>query len=322
MARTTVGVLRGGTSSEYNLSLKTGAKMLSELPEEKYDTRDIFIDKGGTWHLRGIPASPARALSQVDVVLNALHGGIGEDGTVQRILHRFGVPYAGSTAHASAVSHNKVLARNAMQKAGIRIPRGISFTVNDPLNTAEMAKAVHAQFAPPYVVKPIQEGSGYGIRIAPNIIELSHAIGDVLDAYGAALIEEFMIGEQATAFILENFRKEDLYAFPPVHTVLPQGEKWMHPRVHEENLARHVAPSNFTHEDKQAIAELARQVHRALQLSHFSVVGFILTSRGPFVIEVDLVPPLHHASPLHAAFESVGSSVREFLEHAIYLARR
>ncbi len=322
MARTTVGVLRGGTSSEYNLSLKTGARMLSELPEEKYDTRDIFIDKSGTWHLRGVPTDPGRALSQIDVVLNALHGGSGEDGTVQRILHRFGIPYAGSTPHASAVSHNKVLARDAMRKAGIRIPRGVAFSVNDDLNTAEMARAVHAQFAPPYVVKPPQEGSGYGIRIAPTVIELAHVIGDILDAYGAALVEEFMIGEQATAFILEGYRKEDLYAFPPVHTILPEGEKWIHSRIHEENLARHIAPSNFTFEDKQAIAELARQVHKALQLSHFSVVGLILTSRGPFVIEVDLVPPLHHSSPLHAALESVGSSVREFLEHAIYLARR
>src|SRR5277367_6763879 len=96
MTRTIVGVLRGGTSSEYELSLKTGATMLAALPEEHYDTRDIFIDKRGIWHLRGMPVAPHRALQQVDVVLNGLHGGMGEDGTVQRFLDKTGIPYAGA----------------------------------------------------------------------------------------------------------------------------------------------------------------------------------------------------------------------------------
>src|SRR3989338_4458579 len=85
MARTSVGILRGGTSSEYDLSLRSGAAMLAALHESQFDARDIFIDKRGYWHLRGAPVDAARALAQIDVALNALHGGVGEDGTVQRI---------------------------------------------------------------------------------------------------------------------------------------------------------------------------------------------------------------------------------------------
>lgn len=322
MARTTVGVLRGGTSSEYHLSLKTGAKMLSELPEERYDTRDIFIDKSGTWHLRGIPTDPAHALSQIDVVLNAIHGGIGEDGTVQRILERFGIPYVGSRPLASSLSLNKARAREIFQKAGIPVARGIAFNVNDHLNTGEMARQVFSQFAPPYIVKPVNEGSSYGIRVAPTIIELPDVIGDILDAYGTALVEEFLIGEEVAVPVLEGYRGEELYVFPPVHIILPEGEKWLKPHIHENAQARHIVPSNFTHEDKRAIAELARAVHRALELSHVSVVGIVLTSRGPFAIEVDAVPPLHQGSPVLSVLESVGTSVREFLEHVIHLARK
>ena len=62
MTRTSVGILRGGTSSEYNLSLKTGAAMLAALPEDRYATRDIFIDKRGLWHVRGIATDPVGAL--------------------------------------------------------------------------------------------------------------------------------------------------------------------------------------------------------------------------------------------------------------------
>src|SRR3990167_870611 len=108
MSRTSVGVLRGGTSNEYNLFLKTGAAMLQALPEERYETRDIFIDKSGMWHLRGMPVDSSRALSQVDVVLNGLHGGVGEDGTVQRLLARSGVGFSGSRAQGSWGFLNKI----------------------------------------------------------------------------------------------------------------------------------------------------------------------------------------------------------------------
>src|SRR3989338_3678142 len=127
MAKTIISVLPGGPSSEYNLSLKTGAAMLSALPEERYETRDILIDKKGLWHLRGIPMSPARALAQVDVVLNGLHGGVGEDGTVARLLGKAGMPYAGARPLQSALSLNKIRSREIFQHAGIRMPRGAVF---------------------------------------------------------------------------------------------------------------------------------------------------------------------------------------------------
>ena len=165
MARTIVGILRGGSSSEYDSSLKSGAALLQSLPEEKYDTRDIFIDRAGLWHSRGMPADPSRALSQIDVVFNALHGGAGEDGTVQRILQRAGMKYAGSNVQASAASFNKIVARHALQDAGVRIPQGLAFTIRDG-TTGEMAMKVFAIFPPPYVVKPATEGSSHGIIIA------------------------------------------------------------------------------------------------------------------------------------------------------------
>ncbi|MDO8514060.1 MAG: ATP-grasp domain-containing protein [bacterium] len=321
MSRTSVGILRGGTSSEYSLSLKTGAAMLAALPEDKYDTRDIFIDKRGLWYLRGVPADPARALSQVDVVLNALHGGVGEDGTVQRILERAGVPYAGARPQAASLSLNKIRAREILQKAGIRMPRGVSFTLENDLRTGDMAYVVFSQFGPPYIVKPPSDGASSGIHIAMTLLELPNAIGDVLDAYGAALVEEYVRGEEASVGIIENFRGEELYALPPAHVILPKGFHFMEPQHHEEGTLRHVVPSRFSHAEKQALAELARAAHRALGLSHFSRADIILTSRAPYLLEVNAIPGLYSGASFPHMLESVGSSVREFLEHAIALAR-
>lgn len=321
MARTVVGVLRGGTSNEYPLSLKTGAAMLSALPEEHYEMRDIFIDKNGFWHLRGMPADPARALAQVDVALNALHGGVGENGTVQRILERLGVPYAGARPAAASMALNKIRAREVLQRAGIRMPRAVSFSLENDLTTAEMAQVVFSQFAAPYVVKPPADGSSHGIRLAKAITELGDAIGDVIDAYGAVLVEEQVRGKEAAVGIIEGFRNEDLYALPPAEVILPSGMSFLEPRAYSDASLRHLVPSHFSHEEKQAIADLARAAHRALQMRHFSRADIILTVRGPVLLEVDVNPHLYEGSSFHQMLDAVGSSVREFLEHAIRLAR-
>lgn len=321
MARTIVGVLRGGTSNEYPLSLKTGAAMLAALPEDRYDTRDIFIDRSGLWHLRGTPIDAARVLSQIDVVLNALHGGVGEDGTVQRILERAGTPYAGARAGSAALSLNKIRAREILRKAGVRMPRAVSFSLENNLNTAEMASAVFSQFGPPYVVKPPTDGSSRGIRLAKALLDLSDAIGDVLDAYGAVLVEEYIRGQEANVGVIEKFRNEDLYTLPPAHVVLPSGMSFMQPHVYDEDLLRHVVPSPFSHSEKDALAEMARAAHKALGMNHFSRVDIILTPRGPVLLEVDAIPQLHAGASFPYMLEAVGSSVREFLEHAIHLAR-
>ncbi len=331
MARITVGVLRGGTSSEYNLSLKTGAAMLAALPDDRYDVRDIFIDKRGYWHLRGVPSDAARALAQLDVVLNALHGGVGEDGTVQRILERAGVPYTGARPQAAALSLHKIRARSILQQAGVRMPRAISFTLQNDLNTADMAQAVFSQFGPPYVVKPPAEGASAGILFAATLLDLPHAIGDVLDAYGAALVEQYIRGEHASVGVIEHFRGEDLYALPPAHVAIPDGARFLESSHHEEGSLRHTVPSNFTHAEKKAIAEMARAAHRALGLSHFSRADIILTpssakaSEGrprAYLLEVNAIPGLYAGASFPPMLESVGSSVREFLEHAITLARK
>lgn len=322
MARTIVGVLRGGTSNEYNLSLKTGSVILDSLPEEKYETRDIFIDRDGMWHARGLAIEAPRALAQIDVVLNGLHGGVGEDGTVQRVLERSGVAYAGSRARGCGLSLNKTLAREILGKAGIRMPRAVSFTIGNQLSTRDMAEAVFSQFGPPYIVKPQSEGASYGIRIAENLIELPDAIGDVLDEFASVLIEEFVRGEQVSAGVIENFRGQELYALPPLHVLLPSGSRMITYDTHEKSLASHSCPSNLSRAEKQAIEDMARRAHRALGLSHFSRADIILTRRGPYLLEVNALPGFYSGASFPAMLNAVGSSTKEFIEHAVGLAKK
>lgn len=295
--------------------------MIAALPEERYESRDILVDKHGMWYLRGMSSTPARALSQVDVVLNALHGGVGEDGTVQRILDRTGIPYVGSRALSAGLSLNKIRSHAVLENAGIPMPRAVAFSLNNGMDTGEMSQAVFSEFGPPYVVKAPSEGSSRGIRIAKNIVDLPDTIGDTLDEYGSALVEEYLAGAHATVGVIEYFRNEEIYVLPPTHIDLPKGTLYFDP--HEEEMtARHIVPSHFPHDVKLLIAKIAQKAHQALRLAHYSDADFVITRRGPILLEVNASPALHERSAIPHMLEAVGSSVREFLEHLITLARR
>ncbi len=319
MTRTVVGVLRGGTSSEYNLSLKTGAAMMAALPQDTYDVRDILIDKTGMWHMRGMPSTPVRALTQIDVILNALHGGVGEDGTVQRILERSGTPYAGSKPLPASIALNKIRAREVLTQAGVRMPRAVSFSAQNDMHTGDMANLVFEQFGPPYLVKPAAEGAGHGIRIARSIVELPDVIGDVLDTYGAALVEEFIRGKEASVGMIEGFRNEDLYALPPAQVI--HGLPYLNPDAHHGGTLRHAVPSAFSYEQKLSLLDIAKRAHKLLELSHFSRADMMVTPRHVYLLEINTTPGLYPGASFPPMLESVGSSVTEFLEHAIRLAR-
>jgi D-alanine-D-alanine ligase-like ATP-grasp enzyme len=101
--KTRVAVLRGGPSSEYDVSLKSGQTVLSALRklEEKYQVHDVLIDKQGIWYLAGLPIKPESLAYTVDVVFNALHGEYGEDGTVQKIFENIHLPFTGSGSGAA-----------------------------------------------------------------------------------------------------------------------------------------------------------------------------------------------------------------------------
>ena len=320
MSRTIVGVIRGGTSSEYDFSLKTGAAMMAALPEEEYEARDIFIDKSGLWHARGIPMHPSRAISQVDVVLNALHGGAGEDGTIGRLLVRAGVPYAGSAPLSSALTQSKIRAREILTAAGIAMPQGFGFTIGMPYTTGEMARAVFQKFGPLYIVKPASEGSSRGIRIASNLAALPDVLADVLDAHGAAVVEELLRGREATVGVIQGFRGEQLYVLPPARVMLPAGARFLERAHRQEGMVDHRVPSDFTSVEKKRLMEVAREAHRALGLGHFSQADFIMDRRGPLLLEVDAHPGLYKGAAFPPMLESVGSSLGDFLHHSIRLA--
>ena len=293
--RTVVAVLRGGPSNEYSVSLKTGAAVLDALDKEKYEPRDIFIDRNGQWHMHGIGVPPEKALFGTDVVFNALHGHYGEDGQVQRLLEQLGVPYTGSGAVASAASFNKQQTKYLAQNLGVKVAYGIMVENTGDIET--LAHTLFRTFPHPAIIKPVTGGFSQGTTIAENFNQLQYALAKAFDFAPQALVEEYIKGRDATVGVIQNFRNESAYALlPSPNEILSQKEK-------------------------NSLIAIAKKIHEGLGLSHYSESDFVVSKRGIYFLEVNTLPNLSKESLFHKSLNAVGSSLSHFIDHVIGLSR-
>ena len=199
---------------------------------------------------------PLRALTGVDVIINGLHGIYGEDGTVQRFLERSGIPFTGSRASGAALSMHKNRAKVVLREQGIAVPRGLFFALPNDCNAAAMADQAFATFAPPYIIKPAFGGSSVGLTLAKTFMELAHAIADALEAHESVLVEEFIVGQEATVGVVEDFRGQGVYALPPIEIILASNSLFDYDAKYS-GATRELCPSTFSHDLKTRLEDAA-----------------------------------------------------------------
>ncbi|TSC57873.1 MAG: D-alanine-D-alanine ligase [Parcubacteria group bacterium Greene0416_79] len=318
--KTRVGVLRGGPSSEYEVSLRTGDAILKNLPPQ-YHPVDIFIDRGGVWHLYGVPHEPHRALAKVDVVWNALHGEYGEDGGVQELLDAHAVFYTGSGRFASAMAMNKAAAKGMLLSAGVKTPYyRILRREHIPSVSAAVLK-LYRTFPQPSIVKPLGKGSSVGMAVARSAEELAHALDGAFAVSDAVLLEEFIQGREATCGVVDGFRGERHYTLLPIEICPPPESPFFDYYAKYSGQSREVCPGNFSRREMEELQELARTVHAALELRHYSRSDFIVhPRRGIYFLEVNTLPGLTAESLLPKALRAVGCEFPQFLDHVLTLA--
>ena len=212
MQKIRVGVLRGGISPEYDVSLKTGETALNSLNQDKYETKDIFVDKDGIWHIGGFPVKIDKVSREVDVVFNALHGEYGEDGKVQQELESFSIPYTGSRVVPSAISMNKGLAKHCFELKGIKTPKGITIKKDDDIHVVLLP--FFRDIAGRQVVKPIAGGSSLGVVLTNGFEELHKTVVELLEEHPAVLVEEYIQGRELTCGVVEG-ANDKVYSLHP-----------------------------------------------------------------------------------------------------------
>jgi D-alanine-D-alanine ligase len=236
-----VAVLFGGMSAEREVSLNTGLQVIDALREAGYEVTPIEVTENLGAMIAALTPAP-------DVVFNALHGRFGEDGTVQGVLDYLGIPYTHSGVRASALAIDKAAAKAVFSHAGLPVaPHRI-------IEISELAD--HDPLPPPYVVKPINEGSSVGVSIMragdnrhAQVIENWH--------FGPAMVEQFIPGRELTVCVLEDRALA-------VTEILTGEEFYDYHAKYTPGGSHHVLPAKLSPELTNRAMDISLAAHRAL----------------------------------------------------------
>jgi D-alanine-D-alanine ligase len=315
-----VAVLRGGPSEEYSVSMLSGNAVLKALRDSDYPHKDIVITKKGEWLEEGFVKSPEQALEAVDVVFVALHGSYGEDGQVQRILQRKGIPFTGSRALSSAVAFNKELAKNTMRPHGLLMPKHRRIQRNELDRLDEEIPNIFKEVGSELFIKPLSNGSSLGARHIPNEVVLKEALIDMLGTYEQVLVEEFIRGKEATVGVMNNFRDQSIYMLQVIEIVPPGGEPLFSNEHKYNGQTVEIVPGRFSYHEKAKLSEAAALAHKVIACEHYSRSDFIVRNGDVYFLEINTLPGLTAESLFPKAAAAVGLNFNDLITHLVEIA--
>jgi D-alanine-D-alanine ligase len=248
-----VAVLMGGWSSERPVSLDSGNGCADALEQAGYRVTRVDVQRD---------VAEVLAKLKPDVALNALHGPFGEDGSIQGVLEILGIPYTHSGVLASALAMNKARAKDVMQAAGIPVADSLL------IHRLEAARA-HAM-EPPYVVKPVAEGSSFGVLIVrEDAINPPQQLFADDWAFGeTVMVERYVGGRELTCGVMGG------EALEIIELITADGGWYDYDSKYSDHGARHVIPAPLSPNIYQSIQNLAVRAHQALGCRGISRADF------------------------------------------------
>lgn len=293
LIRARVGVLMGGLSGEREVSLASGRHVEEALRQQGYQTESIVLDD---------PDELIDQLSNVDVVFNCLHGGTGEDGTLQLLFELLERPYTGSGPLACAWAMDKLAAKGEFSRIGLATPAYVEYT--DGQAWTEWEERVSRELGLPCVVKPVREGSSLGVHIAQTRDELIDAAQSIRQAYGEVFAERCVEGREITAGVL---RVEGEDRALPLVEMRAQTEFYGYEAKYTPGMTEFIVPAELNDDATRRCQDAALSAHQALGCFGFSRVDMRVTPDGvPQILEVNTVPGMTATSDLPQAAEAAG----------------
>jgi D-alanine-D-alanine ligase len=327
-----IAVLFGGDSMERDVSIASAAQVVGALRSRGHEV--IAVDSGRgkltaaeekrlfTGRIDRLPPDKAAVaglptvvstpdLKKVEVVFLALHGGAGEDGTVQALLDLADIPYTGSGKLGSALGWDKDVAKRLFLAAGVPTPDWLMMPVEP--------EAAAKRLGLPLIVKPNGQGSTVGLTLVERREDLDSALAHAAEFDDAVMLECYIPGRELTVGILDDQALAVGEIIPSTGPIFDYAAKY------QPGGAKEIFPADLTPEQTARAQDLALRVHRALKLESYSRVDFRMDPDGEiWCLEVNTLPGLTAASLLPRAAAAVGISFPELCDRICRgaLARR
>jgi D-alanine-D-alanine ligase len=298
-----IGVLAGGDSPEREISLVSGEHVHRALRNRGRNVRLIALETLDDLF---------PALADVDVVFNCLHGGSGEDGTVQILLDVMRIPYAGSSARACARAMDKVYAKTLFETMRVPTPPGLALGGGDP---EVFCGRVRDALSAPFVVKPTNLGSTIGVVVVDDEAELRSAVVGVAGEYGDVLVESYIAGRELTVGILRG--EEGDAALPVIEIRVPDA-LFDYTAKYTEGVAQFVVPAELPDDVASRVQAVSLQAHQTLGCTGYSRADLRLAEDDtPYVLEVNTIPGMTPISDLPRAAAAAGIPFEDLVEQML-----
>jgi D-alanine-D-alanine ligase len=294
-----IAVLMGGPGSEREVSLATGRGVSKALRSIGAEVVDVDVQDENFV----LP-------KDVDLAFITIHGTFGEDGQLQEILEKRGVPYTGDGVDASRAAFDKILSKEKFREHNVVTPEWEVIEAGQ-LPTISL----------PLVVKPARQGSTVGVVIVKNARELDSAMAEAAKYDRKLLIEKFVSGRELTIGVLGDQAL-------PILEIIPKGgfydfnNKYPFLNPQAGGGAEHVCPAKIDPHKTKQIQEEALRAFRALGLVVYGRVDVLLSDSGePFVLEVNNIPGMTQASLLPEGAAAAGINYVDLCARIIALSR-
>jgi D-alanine-D-alanine ligase len=302
-----IAVVAGGRTPERDVSLRSGHRMMTSLTELGHEV----------WLLDPGELLLAESLQErrPDLVWLSLHGKEGEDGTVQRLLDLLQVPYTGTAAFDCEIAFDKVLAKDALRRAGVPTPDWVTIegsALRDLGAGSTLALAVE-RVGLPCVVKPSRSGSALGVGFVEREAGLPGAVLAALSFSGAAVIEARIEGVEVACSLIGT-----PFEALPLAEIAPKGGVYDYAARYTAGATEYYAPARVSAEVAAAVVGGAQRAAEALNLRDLTRVDVLIDRGGlPWVLEVNVSPGTTETSLLPMAAETAGMSLAGVCERII-----
>jgi D-alanine-D-alanine ligase len=301
-----VAVVCGGPAAEREVSLTSGREVANAL-RKSFDEVSV--------HEPDLAFAAELAKGDIDVVFPALHGPLGEDGSIQGLLEVAGVPYVGSDVAGSACAMDKVIAKRLFRDAGLPLAREV---VVENAHADDALQRVRDLLPGRVAVKPATQGSAVGVAFAEADDELASALAAAFVFDDKVLVEEFVTGAEITVGILEN---PEPFAFPVIDIRTP-GESWYDfEHRYTVGLSEHVIPAPLPEDVYEAVQDIAVRAHTTLGCRDLSRVDFVVEPGGRSVLlEVNTLPGMTPTSLYPDGAQAAGIDFETLVKNLVLRA--
>jgi D-alanine-D-alanine ligase len=328
-----ITVLMGGTSSERNVSLASGIRIVLALREREHavialdpargvisgaEERELSTGKVGTEppSLESLSKfaegtflpnlTSMKEIKDADVAFLALHGGQGEDGTIQALLDMAHVRYTGSGHLSSALAMDKDLSKKLFRAADVKTAEWLMAPVT--------VEQVEGMLGLPVVVKPSKQGSTVGLSLVKKREDLASAIAEASKYDDEVMIERFIPGRELTVGVLGDIAL-------PVGEILPKHEIYDYECKYTAGMAVEEFPAKLSPEATERVQQQALAAFKALKLKGYSRIDFRMTVGGEFYcLEANTLPGMTELSLIPQGAAAMGIKFPELCERIVKLA--